>query len=91
MSAVRRAPRAVELHIEELILHGFSGADRYRIGAAFERELARLLAEGAMPAALTSAGHIESLDAGSFPRSPHATPASIGGQAARAVYGGLGR
>ncbi len=82
-------PRAIELHIDELVLHGFSPADRLRIGSALEGELARLLAEGTLPVALASAGHIESLDAGSFERSPHATPAWIGGQVARAVYGRL--
>lgn len=35
----------VELHIEQLVLHGFAPSDRYRIGAAIQQELARLLAQ----------------------------------------------
>ncbi|MBD0326005.1 MAG: hypothetical protein ICV68_06225, partial [Pyrinomonadaceae bacterium] len=35
----------IELHIEELILHGFERRDRYAIADAFERELSRLLSE----------------------------------------------
>lgn len=35
----------IELHIEELVLHGFDPSDKYAIGDAVQRELARLLAE----------------------------------------------
>ena len=39
------SPRpAVEFHVKELVLHGLAPADRYRIGDAVERELARLIA-----------------------------------------------
>ncbi|MGD8752520.1 MAG: hypothetical protein PVG14_13915, partial [Anaerolineales bacterium] len=47
---VRRAG-SVELNIEALLLHGFSPHERFRIAQAVERELARLLAEGGLPAA----------------------------------------
>ena len=43
----RPPPRGeIHLHIEELILYGFPTSDRHAIGAAMERELARLLQEG---------------------------------------------
>ena len=38
-------PARVEVHIEELVLHGFAPGQRYRIAEALERELTRLLAE----------------------------------------------
>ena len=44
--------KRIELHIEELVLHGFAPADRYRIGDTVQRELTRLLAEQGMPASL---------------------------------------
>ena len=91
MSAERRAPSAVEVHIDELVLHGFSPADRLRIGAALEAELARLFAERGLPQGLTGGSERETIDAGSFAQGHLATPASIGGQAARAVYQGLGQ
>ena len=91
MSAERRAPSAVEIHIDALVLDGFSPADRLRIGAALEGELARLVAERGLPEGLAGGAALEAIDAGSFVRGPLATPASIGGQAARAVYGGLGK
>ncbi len=83
-------PRAsVEVHIEELVLDGFSPADRLRIGAALERGLARLLAERGLPEGLAGGAQVDAIDAGSFVREPLATPVSIGGQVAQAVYGGL--
>jgi hypothetical protein len=37
-----------EIHIEELVLHGFEGADRYAIGEAVSAELRRLIAAGGL-------------------------------------------
>ena len=56
----------VELHIEELILHGFSQGDRYRIGEAIERELARLFIEQGLPQSLSENAAIADLDLGAF-------------------------
>ena len=84
-------PRAIELHIDDLVLHGFSPADRLRIAAALEGELARLFTERGLPQGLTGGAEREAINAGSFAQGHLATPASIGGQAARAVYQGLGR
>ena len=39
----RRAVPTVSLHIETLVLDGFAPGDRYRIGAAMQRELERLV------------------------------------------------
>ncbi|HEX5503432.1 MAG TPA: hypothetical protein VFW96_12475 [Thermomicrobiales bacterium] len=82
------AGHAVELRIEELVLHGFAPGDRAPLGAAVERELARLFAERGVPPALLGGGEIARLDAGSFTaeRGVEATGARV----ARAVYGGLG-
>lgn len=77
----------VELHIEELVLHGFSPSDRYRIAAAVERELSRLLAEQGTPPTLARGGDIGHLDGGSFGAKPGAGPEAIGARVAQAVYG----
>lgn len=79
----------LELHIEELVLHGFAPGDRRRIGDAVERELARLFAAEA-PRALAQGAEIERLDAGSFRAAQGSTPEAIGAQIAQALYGGLG-
>ena len=81
----------LDLQIEELVLHGFNPADRYRIGAAVEAELARLFAERGVAPSLARGGEMSSLDGGSFDVAPGAGPEGVGGQVAQAVYGGLNR
>jgi hypothetical protein len=80
----------VELHIDELVLHGFAAADRARIGAAVEQELTRLIARQGLPAGLGS-GATAHLDGGSFTVAPTASPDGIGAQVALSVLGGIGR
>jgi hypothetical protein len=84
-------PANVELHIEELVLHGFAPGDRYRIGEALERELARLFAERGVPAALAANEKVGRLDGGEFAGQPGARAEAVGAQIAQAVYGGLSR
>ena len=80
---------SVELHIEELVLHGFSPSDRHRIGEAVQLELARLLAEQAIPPALAKSAAIDRLDGGTFQLTAAPRPEATGAQVARAVFGGL--
>ncbi len=79
----------IELHIEELVLHGFASADRYLIGEAVQRELARLFAEQGVPSSLTSGGELTRLHGGSFNVAPGAKAEAIGTQIAQSVYGGM--
>ena len=83
--------RNFELHIEKLVLHGFSPGDRHRIGGAVERELARLFAGQSTPASLVRATEIERLDGGTFQAAPDSKAEAIGVRVARAVFGGLSR
>lgn len=84
-------PANIELHIEELALHGFAPSDRYRIGEAVERELARLFAgQGAPPSLVQSDEHAR-LDGGEFKVERSSKATAIGAQVAQAIYGGLSR
>lgn len=80
----------IDLHIEELVLHGFEPDDRHRIGRVFEHELGRLVAERGAPPSLARSGEVPRLDGGSFEAKPGSGAQAIGVQVARAVYGGLG-
>jgi hypothetical protein len=82
-------PMNVELHIEELVLHGFAPGDRYRIGEAVERELQRLLAEQGAPALFNAAIDLARIDAGIFNLKPNANSEMIGAQIAQAIYSGI--
>jgi len=81
----------IELHIEELVLHGFAPGDRYRIGDAVERELAQLFTERGAPPSLGRDGEIERLDGGVFEMAPGSKAEAIGAQVAQAVHRGIGR
>jgi hypothetical protein len=84
-------PARIELHIEELVLHGFAPGDRHAIGDAVQHELTRLLAEqGIAPSAVGSRDRAH-VDAGDFQVSPDAKAPAVGAQVARAVHGGLTR
>ena len=78
-------PREIEVHIEELVLHGFSPNDRWRIGDALEDELRDLLAaKGIPPAWLASP---ERIDADTVRRAGLTKPAATGAEISSAVYG----
>jgi hypothetical protein len=84
-------PPSVELHIGELVVHGFPVADRAQLGAVVRQELARLFAERGVPAGLEQGGEIASVDGGELQVAPGGGTPSLGAEIARAVYGGLGR
>jgi len=78
-----------EVRIEELVLDGFAPGDRFRIGQALERELARLIGEHCAARLAESRTSVAKLDAGSFNMAAGAKAETIGGQVAQSVYGWL--
>lgn len=83
---VESRPPAVEVHVEELVLHGFAPGDRAGIAAAVERELARLLARDGVPEAWRRPGERERLDGGAFRHTPDAPRRRTGAAVAREVW-----
>jgi hypothetical protein len=78
----------VELHIEELVLHGFASGDRRRIAAEVERELVRLIAEADF--ARTRRGvSIERMNGPAFKVKAGAKPEAAGAQIAQSLYRSL--
>jgi hypothetical protein len=82
-------PRAIELHIDELVLRGFSQADRLAVGDAVERELSRLIAERGIAGIERHAPELDRIDAGRFQAEPGARVPGIGAQVAGALHRGL--
>lgn len=87
--AKRGRAAAVEVHIEELLLHGFDPCDRFSIGDAVEQELTRLLAEQDGWTLPDCAREIERVNGRTFKVAPGG-PAGVGTEVARAVHGALG-
>jgi hypothetical protein len=88
--ALRPQP-SIELHIDELVLHGFAPAERYAMGDAVERELARLLGEQGVPSSLRSENETDEIRGATFNAAPNAKAPAIGRQIAKAVYQGFGQ
>lgn len=80
---------SVSLHIETLVLDGFAPGDRYRISAAVQRELERLVSAQRLATLATAEGEIARMDGGEFRIAPKANANAIGSKIAQAVYGGL--
>lgn len=80
----------LQLHIEELILHGFAARDRDRISAAIQQELTRLFTEQGIPPTLAQGGQIAQLNGGTFNVTAGTRPDIVGTQIAQSIYGGFG-
>jgi hypothetical protein len=81
----------IELHIEELVLHGFAQGDRFAIAEALHGELARLFADNQSAPVPRQSLDIARVDAGAFEVAPGSRAGAVGAQVARALHGGLTR
>ena len=79
----------VELHIEELVLHGFAARDRHRIAGAVQLELTRLMSESRLPASRQTLINLERLQGSTFQVKGGAKPEATGAQIARTVVIGI--
>ncbi len=82
-------PSQTPPNIEELLLHGFAPGDRHEIGAAVERELARLFAEQGITPSLMNGEEIAHLNGGSFAVAHGLKPEVMRYAVAQSVYGGM--
>jgi hypothetical protein len=80
-------PQRIELHIEELVLHGFSHVDGYAVAEAIEREL------GTRPAGrgvtIIEHGSSDRVDAGSVELPQGVTPGGVGAALGERIHGSL--
>ena len=79
----------IEIHIEELVLHGLPATDRYAISEAVSTELARLIAEQGAPALVTHSRDFQSLKSDNVTVTPGMKPAVLGTQIALSLYQSL--
>lgn len=80
--------RRVEVRIDDLVLEGVRPNEAGDIGAAVERELARLVRERGAPDRDVA---VEIAEPAEIERRPWEAPAALGTQLAGAIYGRLGR
>jgi hypothetical protein len=85
----QRESYAINLHIDELVLHNFAPSDPHAIAMALERELTQLFSAEGVPPDLTEIDGTSRLDGGSFNVQRGAAPDDVGAHLARAVYHNL--
>lgn len=79
----------IELHIEQLMLNGFSRRDAFYIGRAMEQELHRLISEGGIPPNFSGELHLPSLKVSDIQLRKSFSPERIGSQIAGSVHQGF--
>lgn len=79
----------IKLHIKQIVLHGFDGADRQQISAAIIQELSQLLTARGIPPVLAQGAALNYLNAGSFQFNNTAAAQVTGIKTARALYQGM--
>jgi hypothetical protein len=79
-------PKAIEVQIDELVLHGFA-ADGRGVAQAVERELTRLLAERGLPAAFSPGDAHAVLRGRGLELGARQSANSIGSSIAGAIHG----
>jgi hypothetical protein len=89
MNALPSSVRAIEVHIEELILHGFEPGMRWNVAEALESELRGLLAKEGIPQPWQA--NPQRIDAGAVRAHVQSRPAVAGAEIARAIYRGGGQ
>ncbi len=77
-------PHEVEVHIEELVLHGFSPTSRSHMADELEAELRRLLLQRGIPGAWQNSP--QKLAAGAVTATRQTSPGTAGARIAHAIY-----
>ena len=80
----------LDLHIGELVLHGFEHLDRAGLHMAVQATLSQLLAQRDLPASFKQSGHIDGLAGGTFTARQGASAGEIGAQIAQNIYRSFG-
>jgi hypothetical protein len=83
----------VNLHIEQLTLHGIDLPHHHRplLQAAFETELSRLLAADGLTSGLLAGGAVPYMPTEDIRLAEMGNPVQLGQQIAQAVHGGISR
>lgn len=79
----------IELHIEEMVLHGLENVNRRHVADAMERELTHLLSEQGLHPSISEGGKIKSLKQMEFNVTQGSSAEYVGIQVARTLFGGL--
>jgi hypothetical protein len=77
----------IEIHIEQLVLHGLAGHDRHAIARAVERHLTETLGAEGISRSLQTPSELEHVKAGEFRLRRGAHSSDVGQQIGRQLSG----
>jgi hypothetical protein len=89
LQRLRHPVSTVDVFIDELILHGFSHADRYAIGDAISLELEHQLSEASVLPFLEQSADIEFIKTTPIALPRNEKPIGVGNQIGQAVFNGM--
>ena len=81
--------QSIELHIDELVLHGFSANDAPYIKAAIEQQLSVLFTSHGIPSSLSVSSEISRMNAGTFDTEMANGAEATGYRIAETIYNGF--
>lgn len=81
----------INLHIDQLTLHGFDRIDQRRLGSALQSELSRLISEQGFPTSMNQTLTIGNINAGEFRIGQNTGANGIGTEVAQKIYRGMAR
>jgi hypothetical protein len=81
----------LELHIEQLVLHGFAPEVAHHLGEVVQHELQRLLAQRAGAPTFAASHEVARIDAGAVAVEPGSGAQQVGAALAQAIYAGMSR
>ena len=79
----------IELHIDELVLHGFPAIDRPLLQVTIQQELTRLFVQQGIPSPMSAPLERNYLRAEGFQVAPQSSVETLGSQIAQSVYSGI--
>ncbi|MEE9423405.1 MAG: hypothetical protein V3V18_00320 [Methylococcales bacterium] len=83
--------KSINLHIDQLTLHGFDRIDQQQVGSAVQSELNRLIHEQGLPPSMNQNQMIANMNAGEFKTGQNTGANSVGIQVAQKIYRGIAR
>ncbi|MFP2930340.1 hypothetical protein ACLESO_35120 [Pyxidicoccus sp. 3LG] len=81
-------PQDIEIHIEELVLHGVDVADRHALAEALQRELQALVASEGIQTLMSDPDRFSRWSPGPLTVEPGMKSEQLGSQLARTLHGG---
>lgn len=80
------SPGTIEVHIEQIVLHGYSPADTHRLGEALQAELTRLVQKQGVNGSGMGNLSLQTLDGGRLKAAENPSTEMLGARLAHSIH-----